>query len=169
MRFNCINDIIKLGGEVLSISENLKRLRKQRNLTQKQLAKACDLSIATIQGYEQGKYEPKPEALIKLSIALQAKPSEIMDYERSFIKPKNSLVSLFAGQPTNIAQRGLDVLEPLKENLVESAELAVIQGKDLLDSISRLNEEGQQKVKEYADDLAENPRYQRADAPDPEE
>lgn len=153
----------------MSVSENLKMLRKKREMTQKQLAKACDLSIATIQGYEQGKYEPKPEALLKLSKALQVKPSEIMDYEISFIKPANSLVSLFAGQPPKIAERGWDVLEQLQESTVKNAELAVFQGKELLNSINKLNEEGQQKVKDYADDLAENPKYRKSDTPDTEE
>ena len=50
----------------MSIGENIKKLRKEKGLTQKQLAKECGLSIATIQGYEQGKYEPKYITLLKL-------------------------------------------------------------------------------------------------------
>lgn len=158
------------------VGDRIKEIRKEKHLTQKELGEKLGVSYQMIAQYENGKRNPKPETLKKIADALEVPVSSLGFYDimvDSFLKQENPLAmdifNLFAGQPTNIAQRGLDVLEPLKESLAESAELAVIQGKDLLDSISKLNEEGQQKVKEYADDLAENPRYQRADAPDPEE
>lgn len=61
----------------------------------------------------------------------------------------------------NFSERGLELLEQLKESTKESAALAVSQGRELLESINKLNEEGQQKVKEYADDLAENSKYRK--------
>lgn len=63
----------------MGISENIKFLRKNTKLTQKQLAQKANLSIATIQGYEQGKYEPKKEALYKLCNALDCNINEILD------------------------------------------------------------------------------------------
>lgn len=158
------------------VGDRIKEIRKEKHLTQKELGEKLGVSYQMIAQYENGKRNPKPETLKKIADALEVPVSSLGFYDMmvdSFLKQENPLAmdifNLFAGQPTNIAQRGLDVLDPLKESLVESAELAVIQGKDLLDSINKLNEEGQQKVKEYADDLAENPKYQRADAPDPEE
>lgn len=158
------------------VGDRIKEIRKEKHLTQKELGEKLGVSYQMIAQYENGKRNPKPETLKKIADALEVPVSSLGFYDMmvdSFLKQENPLAmdifNLFAGQPINIAQRGLDVLEPLKESLAESAELAVIQGKDLLDSISRLNEEGQQKVKEYADDLAENPKYQRADAPAPEE
>lgn len=63
----------------MGIAENIKLLRKKAGLTQKQLAEKSKLSIATIQGYEQGKYEPKQEAIYKLRDALDCNIYEIID------------------------------------------------------------------------------------------
>lgn len=160
----------------MDIGEKIKYLRTEKGITQKELASKLGTSQQNLAQYENGKRNPKPETLKRIADALEVPISSLGFYDMIVdsildqAKPLSmNVLDLFAGQPTNIAQRGLDVLEPLKESLVESAELAVIQSKELLNSISKLNEEGQQKVKEYADDLAENPRYQRADAPDPEE
>lgn len=54
----------------MSIADNIKRFRKEAELTQKQLAEKTNLSVAAIQGYEQEKYEPKYETVQKLATAL---------------------------------------------------------------------------------------------------
>lgn len=78
----------------MGIAENIKFLRKKAGLTQKQLADKTNLSIATIQGYEQGKYEPKTDTLHKLRKALDCNINEILDkpfdlYEGIYIDIKN--------------------------------------------------------------------------------
>ncbi|MFR0073047.1 MAG: helix-turn-helix domain-containing protein [Blautia caecimuris] len=50
----------------MNLSERIKDMRKEKGLTQKELAKKTGLSIASIQGYEQGKYKPKIEQLEKI-------------------------------------------------------------------------------------------------------
>ena len=62
----------------MDISETIKGFRKREGLTQKKLADLTGLSIATIQGYEQGKYRPKIEALQKIAIALQVHVSTLL-------------------------------------------------------------------------------------------
>ena len=59
------------------------------------------------------------------------------------------------------AEEGLAILKQLTDDLPERAEQMISYGKGLLESIDRLNDEGQQKVKDYADDLAENPKYRK--------
>lgn len=61
----------------MSVSENIKSLRKQRNMTQKQLAAQTGLAVITIQQYEAGKYVPKIEALKKIAAALECQISDI--------------------------------------------------------------------------------------------
>ena len=51
----------------MGIPENIKKIRKDKNMTQKALAKKAGISIASVQGYEQGKYKPKTEQLKKNS------------------------------------------------------------------------------------------------------
>ena len=53
-----------------TIGEKIKGIRKERGLTQKELAKQTGLSLDSIQGYEQGRYNPKLEAIAKIAGAL---------------------------------------------------------------------------------------------------
>lgn len=50
----------------MNYSEIVKKLRLFFKLTQKEFAEKTGLSIATIQGYEQGKYEPKITTMFKI-------------------------------------------------------------------------------------------------------
>lgn len=154
----------------------IRKIRLEKNLTQKQLGDLCGIADSNIRKYESGKQNPKIETLEKIANALNVPISSLRPLDSSieaFLKQNNPLAmdifSLFTGQPPKIAERGWDVLEQLQESTIKSAELAVFQGKELLNSINKLNEEGQQKVKDYADDLAENPKYRKTDTPGTEE
>ncbi len=65
----------------MSIAENIKHLRKQKKMTQKQLAEKSGLAVITIQQYEAGKYNPKPDAVMKLCVGLNCKITDIIDDE----------------------------------------------------------------------------------------
>lgn len=68
-------------GDFLEIGKKLKELRKINKISQKELANRANLSIATIQGYEQNKYKPKIATIEKLANALGVSPSEIAGIE----------------------------------------------------------------------------------------
>lgn len=61
----------------MSIGEQIKKLRKQQHMTQKQLANESGIAEITIRQYEAGKYNPKLEALKKLAVALNCDVSDI--------------------------------------------------------------------------------------------
>lgn len=61
----------------MNFPETLKIARKKAGLTQKQLAAKAGLSIATIQGYEQGKYLPKLDNLTLISNILNFRLQDI--------------------------------------------------------------------------------------------
>ena len=65
----------------MSIAGNIKYLRKQNHLTQKQLAERAGLAVITIQQYEAGKFNPKPDAVMKLCVGLNCKITDIIDDE----------------------------------------------------------------------------------------
>lgn len=65
----------------MEIGKKLKELRKINKISQKELANRANLSIATIQGYEQNKYKPKIATIEKLANALGVSPSEIAGIE----------------------------------------------------------------------------------------
>ena len=52
------------------IGERIKELRKSKKVSQKELAQKTGLSIGFRQGYEQGRYNPKLEAIVKIAGAL---------------------------------------------------------------------------------------------------
>ena len=127
----------------MAISERLKDLRKKKGLTQAELAKKVGLSIATIQGYEQGKYEPKYENLCNLAIALDAGILDLVNKEE-FKKMED-----------------IRVQEIMQEQL-KSGRIRMIENKEMLiiGNYSKLNDVGKNKLLEYSEDLAGNPKYQ---------
>lgn len=66
----------------MSVADNIKYLRKKRKMTQKELAEKSGLAVITIQQYEAGKYNPKPEAVIKLCVGLDCRITDIIDDEQ---------------------------------------------------------------------------------------
>ena len=53
-------------GELKFHPDDFLRIRKEKNLTQKQLAKLSGLSVTSIKNFEQGKTVPKYETVVKL-------------------------------------------------------------------------------------------------------
>lgn len=56
----------------IALSQELRRLRKERDLSQEQLADRVDLTQATLSRYEGGKRQPSVSTLAKLAPALGA-------------------------------------------------------------------------------------------------
>ena len=61
------------------IGERIKELRKSKGVSQKELAQKTGLSIGSIQGYEQGRYNPKLEAIAKIADALEVELDNFYD------------------------------------------------------------------------------------------
>ena len=62
-----------------AIGEQIKKMRKLRKLTQKQLAEATNVATGTIQQYELGKRKPSFENLIAISHALNVSVNMLCD------------------------------------------------------------------------------------------
>lgn len=63
----------------IHFGKTVKRLRKEKNLTQKELAKKIGVSYITIQAYENATY-PRCENLIELSNVLNTTPNDLLGY-----------------------------------------------------------------------------------------
>lgn len=61
----------------LKIGNNLRNLRKQRNLTQEQVAQAIEVTRATIFAIEKGDYNPSLELAFRLANFLEVDINEI--------------------------------------------------------------------------------------------
>lgn len=67
----------------MTIGENIKRIRKEKGLTQKALGKLCGINEATIRKYELGKLNPKIETVQRIANALNVSVLDILNYEFS--------------------------------------------------------------------------------------
>lgn len=63
----------------MTVGENIKRFRKEKGLTQKQLGELCNpnISAGTIRKYELSILNPKIETLQKISIALDVSLTDL--------------------------------------------------------------------------------------------
>ena len=61
------------------LSERIRRLRHQRNLTQEQLAELTDLSVVYISNVECAKRIPSLDTMLTLCHALKCTPDELLD------------------------------------------------------------------------------------------
>ena len=120
--------------------ELIKKARKNKGLTQKQLAEKSKLATVTIQQYERNLREPRLENIIKIAHALNIPPE-----------------SLFAGTRIGITsefdREKLDYLNPgifSKGNIRHMSEL-----------LSQLNFTGQEKAIEQIELLTKIPEYRK--------
>ena len=83
-------------GNEVTIGDRIRRIRKKRRLTQAELAMMSGLSLSAIQGYEQGRYEPKRKSLESIA--------------EVFKIPVDELYDMPAQLSTNLAEVGTDAI-----------------------------------------------------------
>lgn len=62
-----------------TIGENIRRLRKEANMTQKELADKLEISVSNITKYEKGQLEPNLAILKKLCVIFNASADELLN------------------------------------------------------------------------------------------
>lgn len=65
----------------MDIGDSIKRIRKEKGMTQKQLATDAGVSETSIRKYEAGKREPKKEAVQKIAKALGVDPFSLYSFD----------------------------------------------------------------------------------------
>jgi len=125
------------------LADRIRNIRKKNNLTQKELAQKTGLSIASIQGYEQGKYKPKIEQLQKIASALNASLYDLIQYVEDINYSSQELMDL--------------------KNAVLNDPRTMLQYRDslVMDPYHQLNEEGQNKAIELVELLTKIPEYKK--------
>jgi transcriptional regulator with XRE-family HTH domain len=85
------------------IGANLKQCRKQRNLTQEQLAERSERSVESISAFERGRLTPSVETLLLLAGALRVSPMRLLQgtfegdtakdsHEESVVSPELKII-----------------------------------------------------------------------------
>ncbi len=121
------------------IGENIKRVREEKGMTQKELAEKCNLATITIRQYESGKREPKTRTLHKIAKALDVYILELT------IDKHAHYVSI------------LDIMAKDKAEMEES-EYAL---KKISRYIRLLNDDGKEKAIEQVELLTKIPEYKK--------
>ncbi len=127
----------------MNISERIKIIRKKNGLTQKELAEKTGLSVASIQGYEQGKYLPKVEQLQKLATALNASLYDLTQYAYGITYNEQELHELKIAMSKD---------EQAVQQLLDNRILYLYH---------KLNEKGKDQAIELMELLTKVPEYQK--------
>lgn len=72
----------------MTVGEKIRAVRKEKGLSQKDLAEKTGLSIATIQGYEQGKYKPKIENIQKICDEIEIPLRMLIRVDKNYLPDK---------------------------------------------------------------------------------
>ena len=116
----------------MGVNANIRRIRLEKNMTQKQLAEKCGMYESQIRRYELGKANPKIETLQKIAQALDVPITELKDD-----------------------------LEVLLDKTLQYFD-ATLSNKALLNNhYDELNEKGQNKAIEQIELLTKIPEYKK--------
>lgn len=79
----------------MNVGENLKRIRKDKGLTQEKLSELTKISITSIQRYELGKRQPTIQAVNKFAEALGVSINELFNsnYDKSKYELEEALLN----------------------------------------------------------------------------
>lgn len=130
-----------------TIGENIRRIRKERGLTQKQLGDVCKPKMAdsAIRRYETGRANPKLATVERIASALKVPLNTLLDGNWNLytdeIKETFDTVSGTLKQVTNLG-------EDLMQNKI-------------IENFSKVNPAGKQKIFEYSEDIYNNPEYRK--------
>ena len=78
MHLRVINSIIVVGDFMSEFANNLRKYRKQKNMSQAELAKALNYGYTAIANYESGRNEPSFDCLIILAETLDITIDELL-------------------------------------------------------------------------------------------
>ena len=65
----------------MTVGENIKRMRIEKGMTQKELGKMCNIAESAIRRYELGGANPKFETIQKIAAALSVDPFSLYSFE----------------------------------------------------------------------------------------
>jgi transcriptional regulator with XRE-family HTH domain len=130
----------------MTIGEKIQQLRKEKEITQKELAEKLGLAEITIRQYETNKREPKIATLSKIAKILgTGLETFLTDDEQSLFE---DMANLYLKSDSNI-------------NFLKSSQEHTPQENYLLAKLRELNEKGKKKATDYIDDLTQITEYKK--------
>lgn len=121
----------------------IRELRKENEMTMKQLGEKLGLGESTISQYETGKREPDIKTLLKISECFHVSVDYLLGHvsEPWFYLDNDRILREINSYEYDPSQEQIRTL--------------------LLDAFNKLNDDGQQKAVERVEELTEIPKYQK--------
>lgn len=145
----------------MSFSDNLKRIRIEKGMSQQELAKEIGVSQTAIYQWEKGTRTPKIDAITKLVNALNVKPTEFFKEKRD----GEEIIEITL--PGISADNITDYLNAIVPEYIDASRkeqdlfLSIDNKNNILDIMEQLNLDGQKKAIEQLKLLAKIPDYQK--------
>ena len=139
----------------MDIGDKIKKIRREKNLTQKELAQKLGTSPQNLAQYENGKRNPKLKTIRQLADALDVPLYELVTDWGEF--SQEELLDDFVNSPS---QKKPDVHD---YKFYGKFPMPYI----IQDIYGSLNATGKKKLADYAEDLTKIPEYRADSAPDP--
>ena len=136
----------------MSVGDNIQKLRKERKLTQADLAKKANLSEISIRKYESGDRYPKLETLRNIATALNVGLWELKPEWSEFSPEEVKKDLTYQGGGFYGKEAPKEVHDKFIQRLTDKKT-------ELNRKIDILNNTGQQKALDYVADLAKIPEY----------
>lgn len=146
-----------------TIGNNIKRIRKAKKITQKELGEMLGVSQSAINQFENNRSTPKTQTLEKIAQALNVSVSTLMGFDLfNFELEKNpKIIELFAGTGRLQSLHG-EPIDITKEQIEETKKRAIISLKDkCLSYFNDLNDTGKEKAIEQIELLTKIPEYKK--------
>ena len=126
----------------MKIGENIRKIRKEKGLTQKKLGELCEMNEVQIRQYELGKANPKIETAMRIANALNVDIGDLADTdELAMIDIKENPEKW--GLSSSIQNRSNDI--------------------DIMKHYNKLNTLGKGEAEKRVEELTEIPRYTKPD------
>lgn len=129
----------------MTTGERIRKARKEKNMSQKELAEKIGVSASMIGQYENGLRNPKIETIQRIAYVLDVNTYSLVS---------SNITQLFTGS----AQTSIDFdkLEKKLGSLITDREY------EIMGLFNKLNESGQQKAIERVEELTEVPKYKKS-------
>lgn len=129
----------------MTTGERIKKARKEKNMSQKELAEKIGVSASMIGQYENGLRNPKIETVQRIASVLDVNP---------YLLISSNITRLFTGTAQMCVD--FDKLEKKLGSLITDKEY------EIMGLFNELNESGQQKAIERVEELTEIPKYKKS-------
>ncbi len=113
-------------GEIcMSIGKNIKNYRKEKIMTQKELAEKANISRSYLADVENGRYNPSLDVLNSIANSLGVKTSDLLDNENkdigiNFSTPEEAMKFIIE-QPAIMGFGGFDISKMSDDEIIEFA------------------------------------------------